>query len=390
MRLKNGTIYRFVNDYHDGYGLNIYGTGAGSIKGGQNVCLYPASSDDKMQQWKAVDAEEEADTFRLCAVLKSNYVLDCSDGSIATSYKNNAHMCEENGTSDADCALEVEPVGNNRVMIRLSQKDLYLTATTVAEDDTELSNNISTSAALRGGKEGRGNVYWKAAASEGSMTWKKQCWEVIEVSGGSEPEPEPEPDPGKEVVVTGMPSCWAYPNSKEYFHPGSGMVNGTWSKNGGAAKERAIKAFYKEVFDQTSAPNDKCLYNLFGAKYAVPAYKGKYHSGIDMNVAYGAEIHSAHSGEVTGVGGNYGIVAIYDEEKDVTYLYLHMDVTNTDARVGGFIKKGDFLGTQAYTGLASENDTHLHIEVRAGRQDNPAGLPTIDQALTSISPYNYL
>ena len=69
MRLKNGTIYRFVNDYHDGYGLNIYGTGAGSIKGGQNVCLYPASSDDKMQQWKAVDAEEEADTFRLCAVV---------------------------------------------------------------------------------------------------------------------------------------------------------------------------------------------------------------------------------------------------------------------------------------------------------------------------------
>ena len=64
MRLKNGTIYRFVNDYHDGYGLNIYGTGTGDIKGGQNVCLYPARASDKMQQWKAVDAEEEADTFR--------------------------------------------------------------------------------------------------------------------------------------------------------------------------------------------------------------------------------------------------------------------------------------------------------------------------------------
>ena len=33
---------------------------------------------------------------------------------------------------------------------------------------------------------------------------------------------------------------------------------------------------------------------------------------------------------------------------------------------------------------------HLHIEVRKGRQTSPAGLPTIDEALTSISPYDYL
>ena len=77
------------------------------------------------------------------------------------------------------------------LQIHLGQKGLCLTATTVAENDAELSNNISTSAALRGGKEGRGNVYWKTPADEGSMTWKKQCWEVIEVGGGTDPEPEP-------------------------------------------------------------------------------------------------------------------------------------------------------------------------------------------------------
>ena len=88
------------------------------------------------------------------------------------------------------------------LQIHLGQKGLCLTATTVAENDAELSNNISTSAALRGGKEGRGNVYWKTPADEGSMTWKKQCWEVIEVDGGTDPDPKPEPEPGDGAITS--------------------------------------------------------------------------------------------------------------------------------------------------------------------------------------------
>ena len=177
MTIVNGRTYRFINVYHNGYGLNIYGTGASDIKGGQNVCLYSESPTDSMQQWEV--EERGSNGYRLHAVPKPSYVLDCSDGSISTSYKNNAHMCAETGTTDADCAVEFEYVGGNQVRIHLGQKGLCLTATTVAESDAELSNNISTSAALRGGSEGRGNVYWKTPADEGSMTWKKQCWEVI-------------------------------------------------------------------------------------------------------------------------------------------------------------------------------------------------------------------
>ena len=88
------------------------------------------------------------------------------------------------------------------LQIHLGQKGLCLTATTVAENDAELSNNISTSAALQGGKEGRGNVYWKTPADEGSMTWKKQCWEVIEVDGGTDPDPKPEPEPGDGAITS--------------------------------------------------------------------------------------------------------------------------------------------------------------------------------------------
>lgn len=191
MDIVNGKTYRFINVYHDGYGLNIYGTKDTDIKGGQNVCLYSASPTDQMQQWKAVAVSGASDVFQLEAVLNSIYVLDCSDGSISTSYKNNAHMCKKTGTSAVDSGIIAEPVQGNQVRICLPEKNLYLTATTVAENDAELSNNISTSAALRGGSTGRGNVYWASPASEGSMTWKKQCWEVIEVGGGTDPEPEP-------------------------------------------------------------------------------------------------------------------------------------------------------------------------------------------------------
>ena len=39
MAIVNGRTYRFINVYHDGYGLNIYGTKDTDIKGGQNAGL---------------------------------------------------------------------------------------------------------------------------------------------------------------------------------------------------------------------------------------------------------------------------------------------------------------------------------------------------------------
>ena len=175
--------------------------------------------------------------------------------------------------------MEFEYVSSNQVRIHLGQKGLCLTATTVAENDAELSNNISTSAALRGGSTGRGNVYWASPASEGSMTWKKQCWEVVEVGGGTDPDPEP----GEDITVTGMPDCIEYGEEKtEYFHPDSGMVNGSWSKNDGLTKEEAVRSFYHKEFGYDPHDDQHFLYNLYGAKYNVDGYRGKYHTGIDM------------------------------------------------------------------------------------------------------------
>lgn len=387
MDIVNGKTYRFINVYHDGYGLNIYGTEGTDIKGGQNVCLYSASTTDQMQQWEI--EERGSNGYRLHAVLKPSYVLDCSDGSISTSYKNNAHMCAETGTTDVDCAVEFEYVSSNQVRIHLGQKGLCLTATTVAENDAELSNNISTSAALRGGSTGRGNVYWASPASEGSMTWKKQCWEVVEVGGGTDPDPEP----GEDITVTGMPDCIEYGEEKtEYFHPDSGMVNGSWSKNDGLTKEEAVRSFYHKVFGYDPHDDQHFLYNLYGAKYNADGYRGKYHTGIDMygipgTAANGEDkltIHSAHAGTVVFIGTGYGTVAIYDGHR--TYLYLHMK--NICVSAGDSIKVGDKLGIQSHTGLT--NGDHLHIEVQEGKAKSEAALPTINDPFESISPYEYL
>ena len=273
------------------------------------------------------------------------------------------------------------------LQIHLGQKGLCLTATTVAENDAELSNNISTSAALRGGKEGRGNVYWKTPADEGSMTWKKQCWEVIEVGDSTAP--------GEDITVTGMPDCIEYGKAKtEYFHPDSGMVNGSWSKNDGPAKEEAIRSFYHKVFGYNPPDDQHFLYNLYGAKYSVNGYYGKYHTGIDMYGVPGTAengedkltIHSAHAGTVVFIGINYGTVAIYDGQR--TYLYLHMK--NICVSAGDSIKVGDKLGIQSNTGLAKGLGAHLHIEVQNGKAKAEAALPTISAPIDSISPYEYL
>ena len=346
MDIVNGKTYRFINVYHDGYGLNIYGTKNTDIKGGQNVCLYSASPTDQMQQWKAVAVSGASDVFQLEAVLNSVYVLDCSDGSISTSYKNNAHMCKKTGTSAVDSGIIAKPVQGNQVRICLPEKNLYLTATTVTEDDTELSNNISTSAALRGGSTGRGNVYWASPASEGSLTWKKQCWKVVEVGGGTDPDPgettsapidppaniesvnimqrykAPLPFTGSNITIYNVQND----NSTEYYHRGSGFRPSENGENfldtaNGQTVLSTIQNFAKEVFAIDYLPaRSSVAYYLFGEYDS----KAKFHYGVDMNIGDGKKIHAFWGGKILAKGGDYGCVMIYVPELEVTTIYLHM------------------------------------------------------------------
>ena len=313
MAIVNGRTYRFINVYHDGYGLNIYGTKDTDIKGGQNVCLYSESSTDQMQQWKI--EERGSNGYRLHAVLKPSYVLDCSDGSISTSYKNNAHMCAETGTTDVDCAVEFEYVSSNQVRIHLGQKGLCLTATTVAENDAELSNNISTSAALRGGKEGRGNVYWASPASEGSMTWKKQCWEVVEVGGGTVPDPDPE----AQMTLAQLKN--KFPAGKYWNHVGmSGNNQDSYTSspcpthaNGNIDTCNAFELNGAEYAWQCMGFAEKCGYDFSGTNPRVNGEWTTYESASALDNLKPGDIvryftdranDVRHSIFVTGVSGN--------------------------------------------------------------------------------------
>ena len=315
MAIVNGRTYRFINVYHDGYGLNIYGTKDTDIKGGQNVCLYSESSTDQMQQWKI--EERGSNGYRLHAVLKPSYVLGCSDGSISTSYKNNAHMYmhDETDADDVDCAVEFEYVGSNQVRIHLGQKGLCLTATTVAENDAELSNNISTSAALRGGKEGRGNVYWKTPADEGSMTWKKQCWEVVEVGGGTVPDPDPE----AQMTLAQLKN--KFPAGKYWNHVGmSGNNQDSYTSspcpthaNGNIDTCNAFELNGAEYAWQCMGFAEKCGYDFSGTNPRVNGEWTTYESASALDNLKPGDIvryftdranDVRHSIFVTGVSGN--------------------------------------------------------------------------------------
>lgn len=380
IEIKDGGTYRIYPIRLQGVALNAYGSSA--TTSGQNVCLYKDTPSDTMQDWIIRVFDIDEGSYRIYSANNTNLVLDRSDGSLRTSRNNNAHLCKLTGTSPNDSEVMITtPAGDSQghVFIKLKAaingQVLYLTSTNYSSSDSTPSS-ITSSMALNT----NGNVYWAPQSSE---TRAYQYWR-LEKQGDSGETPTPNPEPSEKITVTNMP----YGDNVETFHPDSGMVNGTWAQNDGTAKVNAIKTFYKKVFKASSAPDNLCLYNLFGAEYDKGLnLNDRYHTGIDMYVPGGSDIYSAHAGTITAVGGQFGVVGIYDSSKNVTYFYLHMDVTNTAAKVGETIGVGEFLGRQSNVGTGGQ---HLHIEVRNGERKAPARQPYINESLTSISPYKYL
>ena len=101
-RLANET-YRFINR-RTNEALNIYGTNTSGIKNGTNVCLYEASSSDKMQQFKVENG------VIYCAT-NSQFVLDHSSG-MSTSATGNAHMYTKSQSSSSDYSVTIDVSGS--------------------------------------------------------------------------------------------------------------------------------------------------------------------------------------------------------------------------------------------------------------------------------------
>ena len=96
-----------------------------------------------------------------------------------------------------------------------------------------------------------------------------------------------------------------------------------------------------------------------------------YHTGTDFTIHNEQPFYSPVDGELIFASGtdDYNMIAIYNEEKDITVFILHgRDIANAMSlkRAGTAVKIGDLLG---YGGGAGEpaGDMHIHIEVRQGR-----------------------
>ncbi len=362
--IKAGNTYTFKNLY-SGKMLNLY---AGITTNGTNVCQYTADGSDE-QKW-TFKSDNKLYTYG-----SSTKCLDRYNSSGALAH-NNADIWTN--SDDANQKL-VFSVSGSYVRIKLSGTSYYLTAYYGTANGGNSDNKVAPGAS--------GNVFWATLGdSEYVSDSGQQLWVATEVETGSGNE---------EIVVTGMPRISVYESAgyKEYFHPDSGMVNGTWAANGGENIDKKLVSFYKTVFGVEPSSKGKYLYSLYGSKTisSDPKFNLTYHHGVDINYYPGATVHTAHAGKVTKATGN--TIAIYDSTENVTYLYLHCAI---GVKVNDVLKIGDIIGTQANIGLGYgsddlETNAHVHLEVRSGK-DNTAVYPSAELSvhIPTLNPYNYI
>lgn len=343
MAFKNGKTYRFINRCYAGFALNVFGTSAAST--GRNVCLYANDPTDIMQDWVV---KERNGGYRLHSAVNQSYVLDCSDGSMKKSYKNNAHLCITSQTTDIDSKVLFERKDNNIYKIYLPGKNLYLTATNskVNASTGYPASSIENETALTGGTGGESNVYWAKENTNATQEWIVSP----DVDGGTippDPEPPVDPEPGTaQYLALPINNC-------------------------------TITAMYKED--------------------SSPAYKHEYkvdHYGLDM-YGWPNPFYASGNGTVVGVGGEklkgvgywaairYDNVYSWNMENDnlrvlpsIIVRYYHLlekpsltegQKVTLETRIGTYDKTGQWYNTMG---------KHLHVEVDTDIK-NPLYTPTL-------------
>ncbi len=104
------------------------------------------------------------------------------------------------------------------------------------------------------------------------------------------------------------------------------------------------------------------------------------HEGLDFCYMDGAKLHAILGGEVTRAGDRNGTVGVYNEEYDVTLLYLHCE--DIEVRRGDVLEAGDVIGKEGNKGSGSP---YTHVEMRQGRHTSSNTYR--DTKLESMCPY---
>jgi murein DD-endopeptidase MepM/ murein hydrolase activator NlpD len=97
----------------------------------------------------------------------------------------------------------------------------------------------------------------------------------------------------------------------------------------------------------------------------------RFHAGIDLKAAYGAEVPAAASGTVSFAGeqGGYGLTVMVDHPNGTQTRYAHL--SSLAVKPGEEVAKGSLVGRVGSSGRST--GPHLHFEVLvAGRAVDPA------------------
>lgn len=94
------------------------------------------------------------------------------------------------------------------------------------------------------------------------------------------------------------------------------------------------------------------------------------HEGQDLIASRGAFIASPTDAVVTrtGEGGSSGVYVYTANPGGETFVYMHLDSIADGVKAGTVLEAGDLIGYVGDSGNAKGGVTHLHFEIRDGRE----------------------
>lgn len=152
-----------------------------------------------------------------------------------------------------------------------------------------------------------------------------------------------------------------------------------------SATQRAINKLDDDPVDEIPIPvmfgvAPRNIYSDFGD----PRGGGtREHEGQDIIAPRGTPIASPTDAVVTrtGNGASSGITVTTRNPGGETFIYMHLDEVAEGIKAGTVLEPGDILGFVGDTGNAKGGVTHLHFEIRDGREATDP-YPRLDREFT--------
>lgn len=176
----------------------------------------------------------------------------------------------------------------------------------------------------------------------------------------------------------------------EYFSAKSNMSDGVWS----TYWTNYLKSFFARLYGGTSSSvTDNNIGNcMYGAIYGSSVYKGKFHTGLDFYKGGTCDVKCPFTGELLGYDKSYGCVYVYAKNINCTFVFMHMDLSGSEATLKPLVNKTINSGTVMEKESNKANgvaiNQHLHIEVHAGKKTGYASIPANSyDDIGSVLPY---